>query len=295
MTMRTWTVRAALVSLVAGVVVAWPVAAGADTKQDCLAAYDKAQTLLQGNKLLAAREQLLMCGRAACPGFLADDCGKWLSETDTRTPTVVIEARGPDGQDAVEVTVEVDGTPWLSRIDGRALPIDPGEHVFLFRMNGAPSIERRLVVHEAVKGRRLLVQFESGKPDAGPPAAPAASLEAPPPKAGVPASVYLLGGIGLVGIASFAYFGLDYDSRLNDLDSCKPYCEASRTDRANVSRVLSFVSAGVGVAAIGTAAVLFFTSSGTSRPASNKVGAAPSPIDVLPVPGGALGVFRGNL
>lgn len=295
MNTRNWIIRAAMVALVAGAASSWPVTAGADTKQDCLAAYDKSQTLLQGNKLLAAREQLLVCGRAACPGFVADDCGKWLSDVDNRTPTIVIEARGPDGQDAVEVTVEVDGAPFLSRIEGKALPIDPGEHVFRFQMAGTPAIERRLVIHESVKGRRIQVEFQPDKPDAGA-AAPRPELATTPaPRSKVPASVYLLGGVGLAGIASFTYFGLDYDSRLNDLDSCKPNCEVSRTDRANVSRVIAFVSAGVGVAAIGTAAVLFLTSSRPAEPAANTASYQPPPLDLMPIPGGAMGVFRGNL
>jgi hypothetical protein len=297
--MKAW--QAALVFSIAGAAAVWPDVARADTKQECLAAYDKAQTLIQSNKLVAAREQLLVCGKAACPSFVSDDCGKWLSDVDTRTPTVVIDARSPDGQDAVDVTVEVDGKPLLSKIEGRAMPLDPGEHVFRFQMSGARPIERRFVIHESVKGRHISVQFESDAATA-PSAAPAATQSAPAPatvssaresptskKGGVGAPVYVLGGLGLLGMASFAYFGLDYDHRLNDLDGCKPNCDVSRTDRSNVSRILAFVSAGVGVAALGTAAVMLISGSGKKR------GNDAAMIDVMPLPGGAMGVFRGSL
>lgn len=299
--------RTATLVLLAGVLAGWPGVANADAKQECLASYDRAQTLIQSNKLVEAREQLLACGKSACPNFVADDCGKWLSDVDARTPTVVIDARSPDGQDAVDVTVEVDGKPFLTRIDGRALPLDPGEHTFRFQMPGARPIDRRFVIHESVKGRHIAVQFESTAADAGAapsavasaaPALPSSSSPpaAPPSKSGVGAGVWVLGGIGLVGIGAFAAFGLDYDRRLNDLDGCKPNCDVSRTDRANVSRVIALVSAGVGVAALGTAAVLLLTSGGgQTRRTRDAVGSQAPALDVMPLPGGAMGVLRGTL
>jgi hypothetical protein len=50
----------------------------ADDKQVCSDAYSKAQTFRDAHKLVVAREQLRICARAECPGFIAKDCAGWL-------------------------------------------------------------------------------------------------------------------------------------------------------------------------------------------------------------------------
>ena len=64
---------------------------------------------------------------------------------------------------------------------------------------------------------------------------------------------YVFGGVGLVGLGAFTYFGTQFDSKLNDMDSCKPNCPQSEADDASSTRTMAFVSAGVGVVSLGIA------------------------------------------
>lgn len=277
-------------------------ASRADEKAQCVADYDRAQVLLKTNKLVEARAPLLSCGRPICPAFVSDDCSRWLTDLDARLPTVVVEAQGPDGQDITDVSIELDGAPYLSRIDGRAFPINPGEHKFVFRHDGAKTIERRVVVAESVRGRRISVRFESADTTSIPerPSSPEAAAPASPPPRQSPVKrpstlTLALAGLGGVGLVSFAYFGLDYNSRLGDLDSCKPNCRTADTDRASVSRTLAFVSGGVGILALGAAVTLYLKEPAREaqpRPQANSHGVE---VDVFQVPGGALACLRGQL
>lgn len=273
----------------------------ADDKQACLDSYDKAQTMRQEGKLIETRDALLVCVRNVCPAIIKRDCTQWLGEVDEAMPSVVIEARRPDGQDAVDVTVTVDGKPFVSQIDGKAVPINPGVHQFRFEYEGAAPIDQRIVISEATKNRRIAVEFKA--PSASGPAAatsphdqPAAEEAVPghdtgaKPKA--PALAYVLGGVGLVGLGGLTYFGLQFDGELNDMDKCAPNCPQSDADHASKTRLFALVSGGVGIVSLGVATYLFLAPPGT---ASATVETAKIPrIDVLPVEGGAVGSFRGT-
>jgi hypothetical protein len=44
----------------------------------CLNASSQGQTLRDGHKLIAAREQFQLCANASCPGVVQKDCTMWL-------------------------------------------------------------------------------------------------------------------------------------------------------------------------------------------------------------------------
>src|SRR5262245_15626009 len=109
-------------------------AANQDSKQDCLDSYVQAQVRQKEGALRAAREALLVCSQPACPAPIPADCGRWLTEVDARLPSVVIAARGPDGNDRTDVTVSLDGKPLVDKLDGKALAVDPGAHVLRYEL-----------------------------------------------------------------------------------------------------------------------------------------------------------------
>lgn len=261
----------------------------ASEKERCLQSYDQAQTLRQADKLMASREELLVCARAVCPTVIRKDCIQWLAEVEESLPTVVIEASKPDGRDAVSVRVTVDGKPFLDEIDGKAVPLDPGVHTFRFELEGAKPIEERIVIYEGVKNRRVRVSFESDAPEPEPSVAPPPS---PPPSEpvshGPPALAWVLGGLGIAGLGGFAALGLQFDSKLNDLDKCEPLCSQSDVDSASMTRTLALVSGGVGVVSLGVATYLFV------RKPDTESSAPSSSVDVIAVPGGWMGGVRGR-
>lgn len=287
MQMSCWS-RVGWVSLVAAAALSATERAGADDKQVCLEAYDKSQTLRQEDKLVGAREQLLVCARNVCPEILRRDCTQWLSEVDESMPTVVLSVKDRRGQDLVDVRVTVDGEALVAQIDGKAVAVDPGVRVFRFDAPGEEPVEKRIVIHAAAKNRAISIQFVADEEDTTSPREPS-SLE----QSGGPSpAAYVFGGIGLVGLGAFAYFGTQFDGKLDDMDSCKPNCAQADADDASKTRTMAFVSAGVGVVSLGVATYLFL-----SGPSDAKVGAEVAKVphvELVPVRGGAMGAFGGR-
>jgi hypothetical protein len=126
----------------------------ADDKQVCSDAYKQAQTLRDAHKLTSAREQLRICGRAECPGFIAKDCAGWLKDVEPRIPSVVLVAKNAAGSDLTEVKVTIDGAPLVTKLDGLAVDVDPGVHVFGFEASDGKA-EQKVVVTEGGKAQRV--------------------------------------------------------------------------------------------------------------------------------------------
>ncbi len=265
---------------------------GESDKQVCVQAYDKAQTLRQDDELVASREQLLLCARGVCPGFIRKDCAMWLTEVDASMPTVVLSVKDAAGEDMLDVTVTVDGELLVTQIDGKAVSVDPGIHTFRFEAEGREPIEKDLVIHEAAKNRMIEVQFVAGDGatgDGGGASGGSGSVDLDDASES-PAMAYVFGGIGLAGLGAFAYFGSQYDGKLDDMDACKPNCPQAEADDASTTRTMAFVSAGVGVVSLGVATYLF-SSQPTSAEEANEESASIPRVDLVPVRGGAVGSF----
>ena len=76
-------------------------------------------------------------------------------------PTVVFEAKDAAGTMVFAVKVKMDGDVSGRAAAGRALPIDPGEHTFIFEVAGRQSVEKHLMIFEGDKLRRERVEFEA--------------------------------------------------------------------------------------------------------------------------------------
>ena len=71
----------------------------ATVEDECVAAFDSAQTLRKKLELRAAKTQLELCARAACPSIIASDCGRWLTEVQTELPSIIIAVKDEHGKD----------------------------------------------------------------------------------------------------------------------------------------------------------------------------------------------------
>ncbi len=199
------------------------------TKDQCVDANGKGQELRREGKLTTAREQLRLCANPSCPAMVRDDCTKRLDDLERAQPTIAFEVKDASGSDVSAVTVIVDGKPLAERLDGSALPVDIGEHVFTFEVAGRPSVTRTLVLTEGEKGRRERIAIGAATPStpaAVPPPAPSAG-PVPVPEAGASASAspvdrastgggmgtqkilgLVTGGVGVAGVAVGSVFGL---------------------------------------------------------------------------------------
>jgi hypothetical protein len=153
------------------------------TKDACIDADTKSQSLRREGKLASARQQLRVCVAAACPALVRDDCAQRLDEIEHVQPTIVFRVQDARAHDVMAVRVSLDGQAWLDHVDGSAIPVDPGPHRFRFEVVGEPPIDQLFVLREGEKARieRVVVGGGAG---AVPPAG--AAPEPPIGAAGVP-------------------------------------------------------------------------------------------------------------
>jgi hypothetical protein len=238
------------------------------SKVECVDAYMRSQELSRAGELTKARVSALLCARDPCPPVLQKDCVGWLADIDSRMPTIVVGVKDAGGQDVVDARVRIDGVEVASRIDGHALEIDPGEHRVVVEPVGSEPVEQVIVAREGDKGRILPFKLEKVGVAKLPPDQPARPVVVPilppappppPPRHPLPWTFWTAGGVGVVAAGTFAVFGVRGLVQRSDLDSCRPYCDADRIDRAKTSFVVADVSLVVAVVAAGVSTWILLT------------------------------------
>lgn len=264
-----------LIGILAAAPFAWsiPARAGNDDMKTCAVAAEKAQRFRNDGKLKDAREQLVVCARNVCPGVIRKDCEPWLSELDTRLPTLVISAKDGAGKDLVDIRVTIDGALVTSKLDGKAIPIDPGPHAFKYEHDGSPAVETNVVVREGEKGRVLDVVFDPQTAKKEEPVVAEKEKEKPVEKAGPPIGGFVFAGIGALAVGSFVLFDLSAKSGVDNLRStCAPRCAQSDVDSVNTKLIIADVSLGAGLVALGVATWLLVSHYGSSKPQQIQIG-----------------------
>lgn len=255
-------------------------------KQACADDSEQGQELRDQGKLLAARERFLACAAEACPPIVRKDCADWLDDLDERTPTIVLDARDPAGKDLTDVRVLEGGRVLAASLDGKAIPLDPGEHHLRYEWSGAPAIEERVVLREGERRRRLTVRFAAPAP-----AAPEMPAPLAPPPRPLPLAPLVLGGVALAGGAAFAGLAVSAKADYEDLDAtCAPRCTSDVIEPVRTKLILANVSLGVSVVSLGVATFLWL-----ERPADPRAKPRTTAFAVAPLPGGAAAFFGGPL
>jgi hypothetical protein len=137
-------------ALTAALVATLVASRAAEAANDCARAYERAQERRIEGKLGAARVELRSCIRASCASFIRHDCLQWLDEVETLMPTVLLLGR-LNGREADGISVRRDDDPRPLPIDGRALPVDPGQHRFTFEAPGARPVRVDVQLEEGQK------------------------------------------------------------------------------------------------------------------------------------------------
>jgi hypothetical protein len=279
-------------------------------------AYESAQQLRFKQKLRLAREQLIVCGHNSCPPVVTKDCTVWLEEVEAELASVVFRVRDTKNRDLPEAHVSVDSENLRDQLDGTAVWVDPGPHLFHFESEASGTSdtfqtlrkgERGRVIEVTVKPRQselrddaskaeqgvAAVITEAGAPDARPSESEGVDknadripielqLTGPVPSRSMPGTgTYVAGGIGVLALSSFAYFELKASGDASDLrQTCAPHCAESDVDAVRSKLLAANVSLGIGLAAIGVAGLLWFLQgSASSQPTSSLR------FDVVPLPG----------
>lgn len=255
----------------------------ADEREQCASAADKGQQLRDEGKYRGAREQFLSCAREVCPGPIRKDCSDWLNQVESVAPSVVIAAK-EGTKDVADVKVWMDGVNITERLDGKPIPVDLGEHTFKFEYQGQTK-EEKVLIGAGQRGRNLSVVFG--------PAEKKPSPEQANQTEGSLVPAFVVGGIGIVALGSFAIFGLSGKSEVSDLEStCKPHCAESDVDKARTKLIIADISLGVGIVALGVATYLVLTR--PKIPADVKTGIKSVRFDGGPTQGGAAAGLSGR-
>jgi len=266
-------------------------------RAQCAQAYEKGQEARRDGKFALAGEQLVACSQPKCGDAISRECTLLYSKLQEAMPSVVFGARDEKEQELVDVAVSIDGNAVQQSIDGHAVTLDPGVHTFRFISKTLPPVEKVIAIREGEKFRLLSVTIVD--PHAPPVAAAAGNrtvaITTPGPtetgtaaKNDIPVASFVLGGVGVVGLAAFGYFRLSGISDFNSLkDTCSSHCTQDDVSGIRDKFVISNVALGVGAAALGGAAVvwLLHRSSG-----SQSTGA----VSVVPVVGGGSAVWSGT-
>jgi hypothetical protein len=259
-----------------------------DQKRACLSVHREAQVSRREGRLVAAREALLQCAREVCPNVIRTDCVDWLSDVDRVMPSIILSARSKKGDEA-DVHVTMDGRPLATRLTGKSIAVDPGEHTLRFELAPHDPVEEKIIVRQAEKDRVVQVflgKVEEPKPIAPPPPPPE-EVETHRP---VPWTVFALGGVAVAGTAMFIGFGTSgVSSRKSLLGSCAPFCDQSAVQSVRTRFIVADVSLGVGVAAAAASVVTFALRPTLTKPKSPS---APS-LGVTPTSSGAALSVRG--
>lgn len=247
-------------------------------RAECFDAYEQGQRHRKARELGAARKSFISCSNDVCPASIKSECARWAGEVETDIPTVILSARRAGGRDLADVRVTLDGAELTRSLDGRALEIDPGEHVFRFEAEGQ-SVQQTWVIREREKGRVLALVFD--EPD---------TSELTRPSAGRSPLPWIFGGVGLVALGSFTYFGLHGRSQQSSLDDrgCKPRCPQDDVDDLERSYLVANVSLGVSLLALGGAAYFYLSER------SQSVSDPHTALGFAATPGGVLAGARGE-
>lgn len=255
----------------------------ADVKRECVAASTDGQTSRDAGKLLQAREQFLVCSRDACPSVVRSSCGKWLAELDQQLPSVVIRAADAANSDITDGTAKIDDKEFP--LDGKPVPLDPGKHSVVVETSNGVHLEKKFLLGAGEKSRLIELRVEGPAPEPAAKSGDAPERSSVPDRApakssgGVPTGAWVLGGVGVVGLGSFAFFGLQAKSELNKLKSgCSPDCAPSQADTGKHDALIADISLGVGAVALVSAITwsLLSSSSSNEQPPKSALVIAPS-------------------
>jgi hypothetical protein len=282
----------------------------ASDKEECANAAEQAQRLRAEKKLRESRAQFVHCGREVCPGFIRNDCLKWLRDVDAALPTVIFRVRDPDDKDLIKVKVLVDGEVFVSELDGTAVAVDTGAHTFRYEAEGMEPYEERVLISQGEKDRVLKAKLvPKGHPAASPDnhgvqgnttggSGPQPD-NATPPGADKPSHTnvpaWVVGGVGAAGLVMFGILEtvgqIGYSNLQSGCGATAQKCTEDDIAPVRTELQIALVGLAVGVVGIGVSAVLFAVGGSSSSPAAR----AASHVEITPVAGGATAGLRFSL
>jgi hypothetical protein len=248
-------------------------------------AYEQAQDSEQRGHLRQARDSLEECmadAEPTCP-ILARKCWTTHNELELAIPSVVPIVTDDAGTALVEVRVSMDGEVLASRLDGRALPVDPGMHEFSFATGGHVFAAQRVLIAEGQQYRSLTVVKHAAEIGLASPDSPRSGDAH---GHGVSAWPYVIGvtGLGALGAAALLTYWGRQDNEL--LARCAPDCDPASLSHIRELYTAADISVAAGAGALVLSTVLFATHHSSREKTSYAV-------DIRPTRSGASATIAG--
>ncbi len=236
-------------------------------QQQCIAAAESGQQLRSAGKLRDARKAFGPCTASACAAVIRRDCGRWIDEIDSATPTFTVRLQDEHGVDVPAGRVLVDGEVLPGAGEGHATPIDPGVHRFVWERDG-DDVTEELVLREGEHNRVIVLRVPASF---GAPAP--AEVAASPVETSRSPLPWIVGTAGVVLVAGGGVFwGIGLHDRSNLSATCAGAhsCVQSDVDASRTKLVVGDVLAGIGVVAIAGAIYLYLRQSSAATNAASR-------------------------
>lgn len=248
--------RALAMAVVAFVSLPSPDVAAQANDASC-GAVEQTEAMRAEGRYRDARARLLECVNAQCGGDVRRRCAATLQKLDAVTPSIVVRAEDELGNDVTDVAVVLGDEPLVSALDGMAIPVDPGEHRFVFRRPGYDPVTQTLTIQRGEKFRSIDVQF--GAPPSSATLPTVTSDDATSSSSARWVASASLMGVGIAGLVGFTWLGLKARSGEKDLEACKPECSEGSVSGVRSRYVMANISGAVGVIALGAGTYLLLT------------------------------------
>ncbi len=220
----------------------------------CVEAHSHGQAERNAGRLQNAKKDFVSCASSGCPREIQSECITFMAEVEQYQASVVFAAVDADGHDASDVKVKVDDELVLEKLSGLGTPLDPGSHDVVYTWPDGFEQKQTVVVAQGEKNRRLELRRDP-KPVAVAPVRPVV----PAPRKRPATLAYVLGGVGVLALGSFAGFAISGKSAESEMDGCKPACTQAQVDKMRLRYLIADISLGVGVVALGAGGYLYFS------------------------------------
>ncbi len=131
-------------------------------EEACVTTLKNAKTREQEGSLQSAKALLRSCAQSPCSLFVRQQCANRHNKLELDTPTIVLLVSDASGGARTDVQVRVDGEPFATQVDGRALPIDPGMHDFSFSADGHVFATQKILIVQGQRNRFISATIGKG-------------------------------------------------------------------------------------------------------------------------------------
>jgi hypothetical protein len=227
----------------------------------CSKAYESAERSREAGHLVAAREVYALCAKPAC-GALRQQCAEKYTQVDADISSIVVVVTDGSGTPRGDVLVNMDGVMLTSELDGKAIPVDPGLHEFVFSADGRVFSTQKVLIVQGQRNRVIsasMVKRGDERPaSSGVPAAKAANANPSTVPSGSADNEDLDKGAGGKTASDQPSSGKRGADGASADDSRTAPAEYDRVPRRGGPSWFAYTLGGVGLAAVGAGALLTY-------------------------------------